>query len=91
MRLCSQSLIPALEPAPDKARNNPGKKEWKVGLSSPLDPRSKRAAVAVGTVWGEDKVLLGFSRGFLVPLLDLKGLNSPQKAPEQPEDSLGDC
>lgn len=90
MRLCSQSLITAIEPAPDKARNNPGKKEWKVALSSPLDPLSKKAVMAVETAWGEDKVLLGFSRGFLVPLLDLKELNSPQKAPEQPEDSLGD-
>lgn len=91
MRLFSQSLIPAVEPAPDKVSNNPGKKEWKVVLSSPLDPQSKRATVAVGTVWGKDKVFLGFSRGFLVPLLDVKGLNSPQKAPEQPEDSLWDC
>jgi len=31
-----------------------------------------------------------FSRGLLAPLLDLKGVNSPQKAPEQPEDGLGD-
>lgn len=31
-----------------------------------------------------------FSGHFLAPLLDLKGVKFPQKAPEQPEESLGD-
>lgn len=95
MRLCSQSLIPAIEPAPDKARNNPSKKEWKVTLSSPLDAQSERAATAMGTASGvrtksswafsrEGSQI--FSRGFLAPYLDLKGVNSPQKTSEQPEE-----
>lgn len=98
MRLCSQNLIPAIELARDKARNNPGKKEWKVALYPPLDAPSERAAMAMGTdsgartksCWTSREGSQVFRRGFLAPLLDLKGVNSPQKAPEQPEDSFGD-
>ena len=100
MRLCSQSLIPAIEPAPDKVRNNPGENEWKVALSSLLDARSQRAAMGMRTAsgvrtkssWASSRERSQvFSRGFLAALLRLKGVNSPQKSPEQPEDCLGDC